>query len=81
MEAEVNIGEIDLFGAFSKISHESGGNAPSPPLQHKRNCSSNRKYKHKVDEDKDDDEDDNDDIDKNNNDGSGGGRGGLEGNG
>jgi hypothetical protein len=30
-EAEVNTGQISLFGAFSQSSHVSIGNPPSPP--------------------------------------------------
>ena len=70
-EAEVDVGQIDLFGAFSQSSHGIGDNAPSPPLRCKRRRSSNRG--HEVDND--DDEDDNEDSSGGGYGGCGGGRG------
>jgi hypothetical protein len=77
-EAEVDIGEISLFGAFSPSSHGSSGNPLSPPPR--CNSGGNR---HGVDdnedededEDKDKDEDDDEDVEDAGGEG-GGGRGG-----
>jgi len=70
-EAEVNAGQISLFGAFIQSSHGSSGNPPSPPPRHKspQHNSSNRG--HEVDDDDEEQFPDEDDEDA---DGGGGGR-------
>ena len=78
-EAEVNAGQISLFGAFSQSSNVSDG-PPSPPPRHKspRLKSPPPAAGHRVNDDDDDDDSggsefpDEDDNDQEDNDGGGG---------
>jgi hypothetical protein len=62
-EAEVNTGQISLFGAFIQSSHGSSGNPPNPPPRHKspQHNSSNRG--HEVDDNDEEQFPDEDDED------------------
>ena len=56
-EAEVDVAQISLFGAFNQSSHKRSGNPPSPPPQHKspQRKISNRVHKRSDNNDDDDD--------------------------
>ena len=77
-EAEVNTGQISLFGTFSQSSHVRIGNPPSPPPRHKslQLKSPPPAAGHKVDDDNDDNDNDEEqfpDKDDNEEDNGGGG--------
>ncbi len=76
-EAEVNAGQISLFGAFSQSSHGSSGNPPSPPPRRKSPQRNSINCVHKVNDNDDDDDDDDEqfpDEDNEDEDDDGGGK-------
>jgi hypothetical protein len=75
-EAEVDTGQISLFGAFSQSSHRSRGNPPSPPTRRKSPQRNSSNRGHRVNDDDDDDDNDEEQFpDEDNEDADEGGRG------